>query len=50
LDLNVLDAVDKYFDRKKITEVISKSDPTNFSNDYVIEVCEFGAMPGHLFN
>jgi hypothetical protein len=50
LDLNVLDAVDKYFDRKKIAEVISKSDPTNFSNDYVIEVCEFGAMPGHLFN
>ena len=27
LDLNVLDAVDKYFDRKKIAEIISKSDP-----------------------
>ena len=50
LDLNVLDAVDKYFDRKKIAEIINKSDPSNFSNDYVVEVCEFGATLGHLFN
>jgi hypothetical protein len=50
LDLAVLDAVDKYFDRKKIAEIISKSDPTDFSNDYVVEVCEFGATLGHLFN
>jgi hypothetical protein len=50
LDLNVLDAVDKYYDRKKIAEIISKSDPTDFSNDYVIEVCEFGATLGLLCN
>lgn len=50
LDLHVLDAVDKYFDRKKIAEIISNSDPADFSNDYVIEVCEFGATFGHLFN
>jgi len=49
LDLNVLDTVDKYYDRNKIAEIISKSDPTDFSNNYVIEVCEFGAMLGHLF-
>ena len=50
LDLHVIDAVDKYYDRKKIAEIISKSDPTDFSNDYVIEVCEFGVTLGHLFN
>ena len=50
LDLNVFDAVDKYYDRKKIAEIIKKSDPTDFSNDYVIEVCEFGATLGYLFN
>jgi len=50
LDLNVLDAVDKYYDRKRIAEIISKSDPTDFSNDYMIEVCEFGATLGYLFN
>ncbi len=49
LDINLLDAVDKYFDRKKIAEIISKSDPADFSNDYVIEVCEFGATLGYLF-
>ncbi len=50
LDLNVVDAVDKYYDRKRIADLISKSDPSDFSNDYVIEVCEFGATLGHLFN
>jgi hypothetical protein len=50
LDLNVLDAVDKYYDRKRIAEIISKSDPADFSNDYMIEVFEFGAMLGYLFN
>jgi hypothetical protein len=50
LDLRVLDAVDKYFDRKKIAEVIDKSDPKDFTNDYIIEVCEFGAMLGNLFS
>jgi hypothetical protein len=50
LDLNVLDAVDKYYDRKKIAEIIKKSDPKDFSNDYLIAVCEFGATLGQLFN
>jgi hypothetical protein len=50
LDLNVLDAVDKYYDRKKIAKIIQQSDPADFSNDYLIEVCEFGAMLGYLFN
>ncbi len=49
LDIQVLDAVDKYYDREKITEIISRSDPKDFSNDYLIEVCEFGAMLGYLF-
>lgn len=49
LTLDVLNAVDKYFDRKKIAEIIDNSDPKDFSNDYVIEVCEFGAMLGYLF-
>ena len=49
LDLNVLDAVDKYYDRAKIAELIKGSDPTDFSNPYVVTVCEFGVMLGHLF-
>lgn len=49
LDLTVLDAVDKYYDRIKISEIIKESDPTDFSNSYVVTVCEFGVMLGHLF-
>ena len=50
LTYEVLDAVDKYHDRKLILEIIKESDPNNFSNSYLIAICEFGATLGHLFN
>jgi hypothetical protein len=49
LDLDALDAVDKYYDRARIADLIKESDPTDFSNPYLVTVCEFGAMLGHLF-
>lgn len=49
LTLDVLEAVDKYYDREKISNLIKRSDPTDFSNDYLIAVCEFGSMLGKLF-
>jgi len=49
LDFKVLDAVDKYYDRTKIADLIKSSDPTDFSNPYLITVCEFGVTLGHLF-
>ena len=50
LDFAVLAAVDKYYDRAKIAALIKESDPKEFSNPYVVTVCEFGVMLGHLFN
>ena len=50
LDFSVLDAVDKFYDRQKIAEIIKESDPKDYSNPYLISVCEFGATIGHLFN
>ncbi len=50
LDFNVLDAVDKFYDRQKIAEIIKLSDPKDFSNLYLVSVCEFGATLGQLFN
>ena len=50
LDFNVLDAVDKYYDRSKIGALIKQSDPKDFSNEYLVTVCEFGVMLGYLFN
>ena len=49
LDLNALDAVDKFYDRAKIASLIKESDPTDFSNAYLVTVCEFGTMLGNLF-
>jgi hypothetical protein len=49
LDLNVLDAVDKYYGRNRIAKLINSSDPSDFSNPYVVTVCEFGVMLGQLY-
>jgi hypothetical protein len=49
LDLDALDAMDKYYDRARIADLIKESDPANFSNSYLVTVCEFGTMLGHLF-
>lgn len=45
----LLDAVDKFYDRQRIGELIKRSDPRDFSNDYLVSVGEFGAMLGRLF-
>lgn len=50
LDFSVLAAVDKFYDRSKIAQIIKDSDPNDFSNLYLVSVCEFGATIGHLFN
>lgn len=49
IDLKLLDAVDKYFDRKRISELIKESNPKDFSNPYLVAVCEFGVLLGQLF-
>ncbi len=49
VNLELLDAVDKYFDRAKIAALIEKSDPSDFSNAYLVTVCEFGVLLGQLF-
>jgi hypothetical protein len=48
-DLAMLDAVDKYYDRARIAALIKESDPADFSNAYLVTVCEFGVMLGELF-
>src|SRR6476469_2866439 len=49
LDLQGLDAVDKYYDRARIADLIRESVRTELSNPYLVTVCEFGVMLGHLF-
>ena len=49
LDLKVIDAVDQHYDRKRIKGVINSSNPSDFDNDYLVSVGEFGAALGELF-
>lgn len=49
IDFDLLDAVDKYYDKAKIAELIKESDPKEFSNPYLVTVCEFGVLLGQLF-
>lgn len=49
LSLDLLGAVDKYYDREKIGKLIKESDPAEFANDYLVAVCEFGVTLGKLF-
>lgn len=49
ITLELLDAVDKFYDRGLIAELISASVPAEFSNQYLVTVCEFGVLLGQLF-
>lgn len=49
IDERWIAAFDEYYGRTRITEVIERSDPKDFSNDYLILVCEFGAALGCVF-
>jgi hypothetical protein len=46
---DLLDAVDQFYDRERIGELIKRSDPKDFSNDYLVSVGQFGMLLGQLF-
>jgi hypothetical protein len=48
VDLSWITAFDGYYDPDRIEEVIARSDPADFSNDYIVLCCEFGAVLGHV--
>lgn len=47
--LALLDAVDDFFDKGRVYELIQNSDPAVYSNDLLLCICEFGALLGKLF-
>jgi hypothetical protein len=48
VSLDWVAAFDAFYTRKKIKEVIERSDPSQFDNEYVIVTCEFGAVLGEV--
>lgn len=48
LDDGWIEAFDRHYDRDRISGIIERSDPKDYSNDYLVLVCEFGAALGHV--
>ena len=46
---DLLDAVDRFYDRQRIGQLIKRSEPKDFSNDYLVSVGQFGVLLGQLF-
>jgi len=46
VSLKGLAAFDKHYDARQIQGVIARSDPQDFSNDYLVLCCELGAVMG----
>lgn len=47
--LAFLDALDKYYNKKRVADLIEKSNPKDIENPYFVTVCELGAFLGGLF-
>jgi hypothetical protein len=41
-----VDAFDRHHDAKRVAEMLSESDPADYSNDLLVLVCQFGAVIG----
>lgn len=48
INLDWINVFDQHYDRRRIHEVVERSDPADFGNDYVVLCCEFGAALSHV--
>ena len=48
IDISWIEAFDRYYDTEKIAELINRSNPSDFSNDLLVTVCQFGAVLGQV--
>ncbi len=48
ISLQWITVFDKYYRTNRIQAVIKRSDPSDYSNDYLVICCEFGAVLGHV--
>jgi len=48
IDLGWIDAFDQFYVKHRVKDLMKSSKPGDFSNDFVVRCCEFGAMLGHV--
>lgn len=44
--LDGIEQFDKYYDKKKVLQLIKNSKPNDFSNEFIVTCCEFGSIIG----
>ena len=45
-----IEAFDDFYDAEQVASAINRSAPSDFSNDLVVVVCQFGAVLGHMLH
>lgn len=48
IDMTWVESLDSHYDTERIARLISTSDPEDFANDFLVTVCQFGAVLGHV--
>lgn len=48
IDMAWVEAIDSHYSTERIAELINASDPEDFANEFVVTVCQFGAVLGHV--
>ena len=48
IDLAWVEAFDAHYDLARVRDLARGSDPADFANDYLVTVCEFGAVLGSV--
>ncbi len=48
VDLSWVREFDEYYNKKQVRQLVARSKPDNFGNDYVVVACEFGAVLGQV--
>ncbi len=44
ISLDWIEKFDRYYDRDRVHEIIERSEPSDFGNDYLQTCCQFGAV------
>jgi hypothetical protein len=48
VDIEWIDAFDRFHNRRRVNALIKSSRPDDFSSDFLVRCCEFGAVLGHV--
>jgi hypothetical protein len=48
IDIQWINEFDRFHDKRRVKALIKSSKPDDFSNEFIVRCCEFGAVIGHV--